>query len=47
MNECKHVWLGSTNGVTCKECGKKLTHEEYLALFAPAEKKPTRRNAKK
>lgn len=30
MAACKHVWQGGPDGVTCKECGKHLTHEQYV-----------------
>lgn len=35
---CKHVWIGSTSGVTCAVCGKQLTHEEYVALLEKQKK---------
>ena len=44
MAACKHVWQGGPDGVTCKECGKHLSHEEYLAELQPA---PTKRPAAK
>lgn len=37
--ECKHVWIGSTDGVTCKLCGEKHTHDEYVKLCKPKKKK--------
>ena len=44
MAACKHVWQGGPDGVTCKECGKHLTHDEYMAKIAPA-KKPAAKKA--
>lgn len=45
MAACKHVWQGGPDGVTCKECGKHLSHDEYMAEIAltkkPAAKNPT------
>lgn len=31
--ECKHKYIGSSDGVTCAFCGAHWTHEEYVALF--------------
>ena len=28
---CKHVFIGHKDGVTCKLCGLKMTHDEYVA----------------
>ena len=39
MAECKHKWQGDSEGVKCLTCGKRLTDEEYLALFKPAKPK--------
>lgn len=33
MERCKHVYIGSADGVTCEKCKKHWTHEEYVALF--------------
>ena len=32
MADCKHYWRGYSEGVYCVKCGKKLTHDEYIAL---------------
>ena len=51
--ECKHKYIGSSDGVTCAFCGTHWTHDEYVALFeekgqiemsapAPEKKKPGR-----
>ena len=28
---CKHAWVGGSDGVTCKLCGKHLTADEFAA----------------
>lgn len=51
--ECKHRYIGSSDGVTCTLCGEHWTHEQYVASFAekgqtepsapaPEKKKPGR-----
>lgn len=39
---CNHEYEGRVDGIVCKKCGLKLTHEEYAALFASTPSKPKR-----
>jgi len=39
----KHVFIGSTDGVKCKICGKEFTHEEYLELISDKPKTPKKK----
>lgn len=32
--ECKHKYIGSSDGVTCAFCGAHWTHEQYVSIFA-------------
>ncbi len=38
---CIHVFIGSTDGVCCQKCGKKLTANEYKTYLNKANKKET------
>ena len=40
MADCKHVFIGRTDGVHCTRCGLKLSPAEYAALMNPAEDLP-------
>lgn len=49
MPECKHEFIGTTNGVHCTRCGLKLSPAEYAATQTaskPEAKKPTRTRKK-
>lgn len=37
--ECKHKYIGSSDGVTCALCGEHWTHEAYVALFEDKEQR--------
>lgn len=42
---CKHIYIGSHDGVTCALCGKHWSHDQYVAMIngdvsAPAEVSP-------
>lgn len=39
MKECKHDWIGSADGVTCRICGKHLTDAEYKKASEPKKAK--------
>lgn len=30
MTDCKHVFMGTAEGVECQKCHKKMTVKEYL-----------------
>ncbi|HIW40621.1 MAG TPA: hypothetical protein H9743_00480 [Candidatus Mediterraneibacter vanvlietii] len=32
MSNCKHVFMGTEEGVECQKCHKKMTVEEYMEL---------------
>lgn len=38
MSECKHEFIGTAQGVSCKKCGLSLTAQEYGKLVNPAPK---------
>ena len=45
--ECDHVFMGHSEGVTCKRCGLRMTTDEYMAYLGTPEepeapKKPKR-----
>ena len=35
MPECKHEFIGSADGVTCKKCGLHLSPDEYRKSLKP------------
>lgn len=44
MADCKHEWQGNADGVVCVKCGKKLSHDDFVALTsAPKEKKTAKK----
>lgn len=32
MSNCRHVFMGTVEGVECQKCHKKMTVEEYMEL---------------
>jgi hypothetical protein len=46
MSDCKHEWMGVTDGVTCRKCGAHLSNDEFIKLVTKqepsAEDKPKR-----
>lgn len=46
--ECKHEFIGTVFGVSCKKCGVSLTAEEYGAyITAQKQKKPRAKREEK
>lgn len=42
MNNCKHVFIGSAEGIKCRKCGLTMSareYAEYLALIKSNDKK--------
>lgn len=49
MTNCKHSFIGRSDGIHCGKCGLKLTPQEYAAMAQPAAaeaKKPARAGKK-
>ena len=44
---CNHEYEGRVDGIVCKKCGLKLTHEEYAALYALTSPKPKKPKSQK
>lgn len=50
MGECKHMFIGKSDGVHCRKCGLHLTAQQYHELLhppAPQQVEPKRARKKK